>query len=158
MTDFYSRIKKVKGLLIDVHRISNNDLEQHVIRHYLDTLHINEKIVLAKYIFSVIEGDDVFIEKNIKKYYDEVTIEILSVKFLLLGNGVENTLYRISDWTIKKGIKDKLSKFKISAQNINKSFIGYYTSEIDTSVLKVRNMMIKNRKGIMIEKASKKIS
>ena len=78
------------------------------------------------------------------------------MKFLLLGNGVENTLYRISDWTIKKGIKDKLSKFKISAQNINKSFIGYYTSEIDTSVLKVRNMMIKNRKGIMIEKASKK--
>ena len=57
VNDFYTRITKVKGIVINAHRISNNDIEQHVIRRYLDTLHVKEKIILAKCVFSAIEGE-----------------------------------------------------------------------------------------------------
>ena len=57
VNDFYTRITKVKGIVINAHRISNNNIEQHVIRRYLDTLHVKEKIILAKCILSDIEGE-----------------------------------------------------------------------------------------------------
>ena len=57
VNDFYTRITNVKGIVINAHRISNNNIEQHVIRRYLDTLHVEEKIILAKCVFSDIEGE-----------------------------------------------------------------------------------------------------
>ena len=50
VNDFYTRITKVKGIVINAQRISNNNIEQHVIRRYLDTLHV-------KGVFSDIEGE-----------------------------------------------------------------------------------------------------
>jgi hypothetical protein len=146
--------------LVNENQIQEDRLHEYFIFHYLDTMVFDDKLVLAKEIFSNKNLSENNINVTIKKYFFERKIEILSNDFLLLGDTFSNHLYKISDWSINKGNKERLKKLEISKNKLNTSYIGYFSNEQNGSlipVFKVQNRLVKNRKGVIIEKAGKGI-
>jgi hypothetical protein len=159
--NYYVRSKKLVSILINENQIQEERLYEYFIFHYLDTMVFNDKLVLAKEIFTNKNLTENRINNAIKKYFDKRKIEILSNDFILLGDTFSNNLYKISDWSINKGNKGILNEYNVKEDKLNNSYIGYFSNEQNGSlipVFKIQNRSIKKRKAVVIiEKAGKGI-
>jgi hypothetical protein len=155
--DFYSFAGKLIDTLNIVHRIPIENIRTHIVHHFLDTMHISDKITLCKELFKKDFLSSNELENTVLLYFKFRVVEVFNNMCVVITDSVENIIYKISDWTIIKGQISALSKFNIPKDKINKSFIGFYSVDKGKSsipVFKVQNM-IEKRKGVLIEKSGK---
>lgn len=156
-SEFYSFARKLVDTLNIVHRIPIENIRTHIVHHFLDTMLSIDKITLCKELFKKGFSSSNELENIVLLYFKFRVVEVFNNMCVVITDSVENTIYKISDWTIIKGQLNALSKFNIPKTKINKSFIGFYSVDKGKSsipVFKIQNIMEK-RKGILIEKSGK---
>lgn len=162
---FYVSLKKMKDHLIDLHLIKIDKLKIFLIHHYLDVLLLPEKVILLKNIFldeNVNESIKTIVTV-IREYFNERKINLYDNEIFIMTDtkSFEGYFFSSNEWK-KVSISDlqKLTKFDISKDKLNKSYIGFYSSfkELVFPIFKVRNMEDKRKvKSVLFGQSGKKI-
>jgi Helicase conserved C-terminal domain len=106
-TDWYINYGYVHSLLLDKHLIDNNFLDKYVIYHYLDTLPLNDRLVILRYYYSGEKTslDSLSNEKFIQRYFDEKLVKVRGSNAIILS--VDNEDDQDDEGRRKTFIQDK---------------------------------------------------
>ena len=181
LTDYYSNLQRVKGVLKDVHGISFESIKKYTVHHFLDTTLIEDKITICKNMFQSVDKhniDDV-LEGMVKSYFESRKVLFQGVSCILLPNVSKenvftNILYKLHDFTSQPyddNYNVKLN-FTVEKKKINKTYFGYFARDQKnikpvfrvTKVVKTKRESVAKKKverksekldGVLIEKATK---
>jgi hypothetical protein len=90
--DWYKQASQVVDVLQVKHGLGFNDIKQHLVRHMVDMLSWNQKLVLAAFMYSKIREPATELEQLIKAYLDE--------KILVSGSRTGIILAKADKWAI----------------------------------------------------------
>lgn len=169
--NWYKHANIVIYELLNIHKIPEDLMNKYIIYHFLDYLHINEKLVIVSKIYDYTSNlDETGYNIIFKLYFDNLLItNEENEKAIILSNGETNILYvqdkngnwNESKYTDKESFKQNRSlKFMISNNRVNKTEIGFISPFKKGKELsfKIKDMTQKrNNKGAKCEDASKPV-
>jgi flagellar motor protein MotB len=162
MMDWYKNAGIIYDLLTNTLQINESTLKKLFIHHYLDTLHLNDHLIISAHLHMETEinvnNKDILIE-----YYDNRKLAYKDKIGIYLPSNNKNVLYVWNNdhWTTGEPtdiiLFEKLidEKFSISNNKINFifGFISYFKKKY---VFKVRNLkQDKNNTGVICESLGK---
>jgi hypothetical protein len=84
-TDWYINFGYIHHLLSEKHNIADDLLNKYVIHHYLDTLTLNDRISILRYLFSGAELNDVDNEKLVYNYFKDKVVKVRGYNAIILA-------------------------------------------------------------------------
>ena len=158
---FSIQSRDIIEIMMNDYQITNNNLRQHFIFHYIDKLSLEGKLVLLEELYtkekkeSLYERNDQFqnqdnnnnninIYEIIFLYFDRLIFVKNDQLFIVLSdNNDTNCLYNLFDWSridIKK--EDELF-LNIPIKKMNKLYVGYYgyMKKDNERIFKIKDMM-----------------
>lgn len=167
-SNWYKHAGQVIDIIKEIHSISQVIIEKYVIYHILDTLTIDDKLILVKKLYSPASEKVLEIEKILKTYFDEKRIDIQEKRGILLSNNDSWGIYKeqgdSTDWIITElserdeFIRGGLIKFVVRDSKYNQ-YVGFmhpFGKTENDIVFKIKNMLEKrNNKGAKCENAIK---
>jgi hypothetical protein len=167
--NWYKHANVVIPELLGIHEIPEDLVNKYIIYHFLDYLHINEKLIIVSNIYSPEYKNKNGYENIFKLYFDDLLIENdENEKAIILSNGETNILYvenedgkwNEAEYTDKESFKmHRSNKFIIPKERINKTEIGFMSPfKAKELSFKIKDMTQKrNNKGAKCEDASKPV-
>ena len=136
-SDWYVNVGFIFEHIINTHNIEESILNNFIIYHYLDSLSLEERMTIVKYIYSFIEIEpEIFTnyDKIFKKYFDEKIVKVRGFSTIVLTNDkiVDNIEKRLMifiqsnsndllEWNIAEPT-DRINAIKLTIQ---KSLVQY---------------------------------
>ena len=167
--NWYKHANVVITELLNIHEIPEDLINKYIIYHFLDYLHINEKLIIVSNIYSPKYKYKNGYDNIFKLYFDDLLIENdENERAIILSNGETNILYvenetgvwNEAEYTDKESFKlNRFNKFIIPKERINKTEIGFMSPFKGKELsFKIKDMTQKrNNKGAKCEDASKPV-
>jgi hypothetical protein len=176
LTDYYSNLQRMRGLLQSVHGISPENIKKYVVHHFLDTILVEDKITICKSMFQSVDKHliDDALESMVKSYFESRKVLFHSVECILIPNEDNNILYKLSNFDVQAYDDSIDVKRNFTAEGkINKTYIGYFAGDKKstkpvfrvTKIVKRKKEIVSKKKvveikkekldGVLIEKAAK---
>ena len=167
--NWYKHANLVITELLNIHQMPPDLVNKYVIYHFLDYLHINEKLIIVSNIYSPEYEYKNGYDNIFKLYFDDLLIENdENERAIILSNGETNILYvenkngkwNEAEYTDKESFKmNRLNKFIIPKERINKTEIGFMSPFKGKELsFKIKDMtQTRNNKGAKCEDASKPV-
>ena len=154
--NWYKHLGRSHYLLIDNHKLTENQIINYLINHYIDFLDIEQKLIILTYLFENTDQALSDEEDIVKKYLNEKIIKNLSGNLtIILGSKKTIEIYIQNNITKKWNIAEKTDndelmekykeKYKYEKDQINK-YVGYISYDMKNKdiVFKYKNMDIKS--------------
>jgi len=167
--DWHKHLGKVHDILTDDHEVPEELIYKYAVYHLLDTLSLEERVVLAFFIYKDIDPNRLTseIEQTIKLYFDEKIIQIKDKKGIVLASNNKNTVYvqNKEDMSWKEATPTETRDSAISILNtfsikrtIIRDLVGFmHLFKSGDTVFKTKDMTEKrNNKGAKCSSAGKK--
>jgi hypothetical protein len=166
-TDWYINTGHIFDIIIQNHNIDELSIQEFIIHHFLDTLSLQERLSLIKYLYSLNEEIVDDIQKIIKSYFDEKIYKVRGYRIIMLSNdkiaesieeklkvyiqdNVENlTIWNIAQPTDRESIlKQIIMSLKTNVLNKLNRFIGIMQVFTDNNIVfKTIDLQNKVKKG-----------
>jgi hypothetical protein len=99
--DWYANLGFVYDLLIENHSIDSDEITKFIVFHFLDSIQIDERIVIVKCLYAeeIVLGGDIRFDNLIKEYFDNKIVTVRSYRSIILAYDnvidAKNEKYRI---------------------------------------------------------------
>ena len=164
-SDWYENIGIISNLLIGQYKFTENNIQDFTISHFLDTMSLNDHVVLVNKIYNTDFKNDFANHTYIVSYYNNLYFEKSGKKLIILPDHKKSVLLVFDDinnkWNEAKETEviryssEIQNKFSIPIQKINTIF-GFMYPMKDNIVFRIKNLKNdKNNTGAACEKIGK---
>jgi len=135
-TDWYINIGNIYNNIIQNHNIDEISLNEFIVYHFLDTLSLQERVFVIKYLYSLYQETDDIHQKTIKAYFDEKIYQVRGFRIIMLHNDkiaesteeklkvfVQNDLENLNVWNIAQPT-DRQELFKLMIASLKDSVLN----------------------------------
>ena len=132
-SDWYINVGYVTDHIIENHKIDESILNEFIIFHYLDSLSLEERMIIVKYLYSFVETETeprIFInyDRIFKLYFDEKIVKVRGFNAIVLINDklvtsnelrlrifIQNNNSNLLEWNVAEPT-DRISAIKSTIQ------------------------------------------